>query len=712
MSRFGSLPYYQSSMTAQRSALLLLLLTACTGATPENEFRAPVADLITVFYPIYDGTVYGRGLPGAMPDSALPLVRIDSALSNTTEIAPVRADGSFDFDLLAAANDTLELRGVSDTTKTALVGPSTFFKVPPTRFNTDEYFCCIPAQATGGYCESELEREERLRTNRPCPDVLGGLGTACTSDNDCGVLETERVLIDRTRITVSPPNEDGQVEVSGTVSENALVTVENRKLNGVGIRSRIVRSARISSDEGVFRFPNVSAQGDDELVLQVQLLNGFKSAPTSFKVPDAEMVGVDVLGAEAWEGASVLRNGYRGTIAIYIAPYGKDDRGICPDSTGGPATCYTGGLTHEMVEFFTENDEAPTIDDVAATPRITTPVPSQPGLEYNRGWDGDVRAASQDLVVVLDMSAAAAAADPTGTRFSQVRTLIQELRARDRVGVVLFGGNKANGYGGSVAWDDPNAGGNAKVPVIGLRWLGVPEVEVGRSGTGLRGQAERQILLNELMALNDADAADDGADVADGIRSALDMLVQGNSVNSRIAVIAATKQDSPEAKLDETKGIYDPKHIEELIGLTQAIPRVGQIGVPITLIDINDQEPANDRIADEVVAFSGNPGDGTTTEISIENLEGALEELRRTIAGSFILLYDMCVPKKVGKRGSLEFRLRVRLPFDDPSTGPRQVTFVSPPIGEKPYNFTIKVDGSDGGCRAGDLNCETETCDE
>lgn len=711
MSRFGPLPYYQSSMTAQRSALLLALLSACTAATPENEFRAPVADLITVFFPIYDGTVYGRGLPGAMPDSALPLVRIDSALSNTTEIAQVRADGSFDFDLLAAADDTLEIRGISDTSKTALVGPSTFYKVPRTRFNAEEFTCCIRAQATDGYCESETDREDRLLNNRDCPEAFSGISQPCTTDNDCGVLETERVLIDRARITVTPPNESGQVEVSGTVSINALVTLENRQLNGVGIRSRVVRTARISSDDGTFRFPNVTAQGDDELVLQVHLLSGYKSAPTSFKVPDAEMIGVDVLGAEAWEGASVLRNGYRGTIALYIAPYGKDNRGICPDSTGGPATCYTGGLTHDMVEFITEGEE-PTIDDVAATPRVTTPVPSQPGLEYNRGWDGDVRAPSQDLVVVLDMSGAAAAADMTGSRFNQVRTLIQELRGRDRVGVVLFGGDRANGYGGSVSWDDPTAGGNAKEAVIGLRWLGVPEAEVGRSGLGLRAKDERQILLDELMALNDMHAVDNGADLADGLRSAVDMLKQGNSVNGRIAVIAATRQDSQDAKRDPTLGIYDNDHIDELIGLTQAIPRLGQAGVPITLIDINPAEPANDRIAGEVVAFSGSPGSGTTTEVNIENLESALEELQRKIAGSFILLYDMCVPKKVGKRGALEFRLRVRLPFEDPSTGPRQVTFVSPPLGEKPYNFTIKVDGSDGGCRAGDPNCETETCDE
>ena len=335
-------------------------------------------------------------------------------------------------------------------------------------------------------------------------------------------------------------------------------------------------------------------------------------------------------------------------------------------------------------------------------------MPSQPGLQYNRGWDGDVRAPSQDLVIVLDMSGAAAAADTAGLRFNQVRTLIQELRARDRVGVVLFGGEPTLGYGGIVSWDDPTAGGDTKIPVIGLRWLGVPEREVGLSGAALRRQGERQVLLDELAALDDTNAVDDGADLADGLRSAVEMLKKGNSVNGRIAVIAATRRDPPDAKRDPTLGIYNTDHIDELIGLTQEIARQGQAAIPITLIDINPEETANDRMVGEVVPFS----EGTVTEINVDNLEGALEELRRKIAGSFILLYDMCVPKKVGKRGALEFRLRVRVPFEDPSTGPRQVTFVSPPLGEKPYNFTIKVDGSNGGCPPDDLQCPMEACDE
>ncbi|CAN0497942.1 unnamed protein product, partial [Laminaria digitata] len=120
----------------------------------------------------------------------------------------------------------------------------------------------------------------------------------------------------------------------------------------------------------------------------------------------------------------------------------------------------------------------------------------------------DVRSGPQDIVVVLDLSAASADKDPSGLRFDAVADFIGGLRARDRVALV--------GYSDTAT-----------------RYL----VSNSARDTGLRDLEGRQEIIDIVRSLSTMPASG-GSDVFAAIRAAASNLRNASSTNGRIVVIA------------------------------------------------------------------------------------------------------------------------------------------------------------------------------
>lgn len=592
----------------------LTLAFAATGCSSDRggaDIPPVDPDLITVFFPV-DGLVRGRALPGALPTS-VQHVSIEAQPTGTSSLRTVDEDGGFTFSIVAISGDLLEIAGSRDENGSELGAP-VYIEVPPTRVSFVDYVCCQPR----GTCQSrsEADRQAELLAEDPnhqivCPEPV--LATSCNSDADCGTLEGEYLTIDLDRVTVSKPNERGRISVSGFVEPNALVTIENRGLNGIGVPGPRYRSAQISNDIGAFEVDDLQGKGDDEIVLQVLDLNGFKSPPISRLVPDADLAGVDVIGAFAWEP---LTNGDRGPISVHVAPWGVDERGLCPDGSADPQLCFTGGLDYSMVSIQRAEMQ------VGSGPIDLQPTKSSTSAErpYVRGLEGDVRAGPQDVMIVLDHSEVAETKDAGGAaarRFTAARRFVQGLRRRDRVGLVTYAQN----------------------PIL--------RAAASQTDPGLKTFEDRGVILDALSNVAQEDPGQ-GNDLFAAIQTAAAALRRARSERGRIVVIAAdgpagTDQEALVAfggaldALDEDLARGDPTIALHFVGL-----------------DILDDTPNMDLV-DDLATFT----DGRVYRSTINGVEQTLTEVRSFLSGSFILLYDIFVPVEVGKSGTIELDLEV-----------------------------------------------------
>ena len=607
--------------TSSRAAGLfaVLLATGCTGRTPASDIPAPDADDIVVFYPAADGLSRGRGLPGAFPPE-VTYVRVKAHPTGTSSVQPVAPDGSFRFAVIAISGDLLEFSGGLDDLGNERGAPL-YLEVPPSPLPVEDFECCLPT----GTCQEVSNR------GSPCPGALTG-ATLCASDRDCGVEEREYLSIDLARIQVGRPNELGRVDVSGIVTPNALVQMENRGLNGIGVPGQRFRAAQISSDVGAFSFEGLVGRGDDEVVIQVSDLNGYRSPAVSVLIPDAKLIGLDVLGVFAWEA---LTNGDRGPIAIHLAPFGLDEKGLCPDTDEAPEVCYSGGLTHGMVSFqkaqMRLGQENPELN-----PSPTSTTTERP---HNRGAEGDVRSGPQDIIVVLDVSTAAQGKDGGGLapprRFEAAARFIEGLRSRDRVGVVTFGASAQREQ-----VQDPTRD-------SGLRERG----RRGELAAVVRGLAAREPLTDSDMLV--------------GIQEAAAALRLARSRSGRIVVVTgAPPAGTPEqasAALDLVLAA-----VEENLSLGH--PR---LTVDVVGLEIPPDAPTL-RYIDDLTKFT----DGRYYAASAFGIEQTLTDVRSYLSGSFILLFDVDIPQAVGKSGTIDLDLEVVLGADRAQasyTGPLRI---------------------------------------
>lgn len=570
-------------------------LVGCTGDTPASDIPAPDVNSVTVFYPV-EGQVYGRGLPGAFP-SFVRRVRVDAYPTGTNLQPEVNDDGSFEFAILAISDDIIEIAGTADDEGNER-GDPLYIRVPPTPLPTVDFVCC---QARGTCQPIDDARDEA-----ECPDPLTGV-TQCTVDADCGIDEGEYLSLDGGQFQVEAPNERGLSRVVGQVEPNALVVLENRGLNGLGVPGPKSRSAQISSDTGAFFFDDVFARGDDEIVLQVRDLNGFRSPAVSSLVPDAPLEQVDVVGVFAWEP---LTNGTRGPVSVHISPAGIDGRGICPNHPNGNDVCFSGGLTYDMVTI-TRAEMLVNQNLVSLSPVRSATTALRPD---RIGAEGDVRSAAQDIMVVVDLSEAAQLKDGAGapTRFEAVARFVEGLRRRDRVGLVT--------YGDTVAVEQP--------PVT---------------------FENRAQVVNTIRGLGTRDALP-GADIFSAVRAAAQALRDIRTDSGRIVVISGV----------EPAGLRDvavPAFEDALVAINEDLSRgFPTLTVDVVGLEIDDDAPNLDLVKD-LSAFS----EGRYYPSSVVGLAQTLTDARSFLSGSFILLYDMNIPAAVGKSGTIELEVEVQI---------------------------------------------------
>lgn len=594
---------WERGSTSRAVGLALTALAGCSGTTPAGDVPAPDLSLISVFYP-FEGRVHGRGLPGAVPAIASHVrIRAHPALSET--FAAVAEDGSFHFGINAPSGDVLELAASLDA-KGTRVGEPAFVLIPESPLPPVRYVCCVEL----GTCQQREDAEAA----RPCPDPATG-SPLCDIDADCGVVEGEYLELDPARVRVTAPNEKGRIAVTGVVTPNVLMVVQNRGLSALGQPGRSGAQAQITSDRGAFAF-DLAARGDDELVIQLHDLHGYRSPRVAFYVPDAQLAGLDVIGAYPWEA---LTPGARGKVAIQLSPFGIDGLGICPDTTEKPEVCFSGGLTHGMVSL-----ENVRIDMTAATPVATA---TSSDLPYNRGLEGDVRGPARDVVLVMDASAEAHQEDGNGLapprRLGYAATFLQGLRQRDRVGAVIYGGDRPVRL--TAVWDERT------------RRYADP---------GLRAFGERPGLAQALRAVT-SESAVGVPDPFEGIAEAARLLRDVGSNRGRIVLVLART----------------PSHmdVEE------------RFQAAYELVRRNDSTSFNGYTVD-VVGFALEAGRGSTflgdlasftrgqmLSTNLEGLEQTLVDLGSLMSGNFILLYDMLIPANAGKSARITFDVEVVL---------------------------------------------------
>ncbi len=591
----------------------------CSSAASIPDFGQPQLDRIVVFFPV-GGLVTGRGLSEAAPAGASH-VFIKAHPNGSETIREVESDGSFEFTILALGGNILEVAGATDRSG-ARRGEPVFITVPDLRFSDRDFICCFTAGQARGTCQTTVERDTQLEEDGvvECPSPQTGR-TRCVTDAECGFEEGEWLEIDVQAIDVTPPDERGLVVVSGNAPPTALVTLQNRGFAGIGEPRQQLVLRRLSDEQGRFAFPPIQARGDDELIVQFQDLNGFRSPAASILVPDASLAGIDVVGAFAWQP---LRDGAAGTVAIQISPYGIDGRGMCPDHNETPQTCFTGGLLHSMVNLTDVRI------DGRPDPITLSPTPLSVDVSANRGYDGNVRAGPLDVILVIDSSASADGKIlQNEATVRAVTSFLQGLRQRDRVGAVSFG---------------------SQIRRLGVQYdtNGNPIGESLFSGPG-RGALD----ISVQNALRQPGAGD--ARLFDAISEAAEMLDEANRNVAGIApagrIIVITGSEHVGTEEESALAFFEAlDDVDTSVDAARPLTQVDMIGVSLARSQKFDD-------LQSITAFTGGAYfDVSAVQVNqVNQLELALSDIRGTLSGSFLLLYDITIPNGVGKAALLEF---------------------------------------------------------
>ena len=613
----------RSSGTIRATGLAVTvgLIAGCSNAASIPDFGAPNTDNIVVFPA--NGLVRGRGLAQTVPFGATHMF-IKSHPNGGESIPALNPlDGGFEFSILALSGNILEFSWSGDGRGVERGAPS-FIEVPVGKLVLAEFVCCRDGGDAIGICQSVDARRRQMLAGAEtitCPQPETG-ATSCRLDEDCGFEEGEWISIDLGQIRITQPDSAGEVAIQGVVEPRSLVSIQNRGLSGVGQPEEQPKRFTLSDNEGDFAFTKVRARGDDELVLQVESLDGFRSPAQSFIVDDSTLAGIDVTGVFPWQP---LRNGEVGTVAIQLAPYGEDGLGVCPNHQQEPQTCFSGGLLHSMITL-----ESLQVDSLSAASGVTwNPTPVSAETPEVVGRVGDVRAGPVDVVLVVDMSANANQAGLTNNNpdtVEAVASFIQGLRQRDQIGVVTFAGDTIRRL--NVQYDSggqPTAlgffpGGNQSL-------IAAAQTTLSNSGSGANT-------------------------VFKGIEEAAEMIERSKNPG-RIVVITSAEHVG-EVVDSETafKEAFDV--VDNETDFTRAPTRVDIVGVGLRRTDkFEDIKDITQFTGGEFFDLASVRGG------DVNQLELILADIRSTFSGSFLLLYDIAIPSTVGKAARLEFNVRM-----------------------------------------------------
>jgi hypothetical protein len=618
------------------------VLSGCVGEAPPKDIAAPDIAKIALFYPV-DNLVPGRGEVETFGDSSVSYVYVASHPTGTDDAFPVEEDGSFTFSILGVSGDVIEIAGARDD-KGLTRGESVYFRVPPLPPQGSRFFCC---QDTG-VCTAEEDYE---RNNRVCPE-RDTLSVVCTSAIECRSLNNEILPISLGDLNISQPDELGYVQVQGrTDTPGALMRMENRGLRGIQAHNPNTVRSVISDSNGFFRFKNIIARGDDELVFQAHDLLGYRSPEAPKHVPDAQVKDVDVLGAYAFGRLVENSPGY---LVVRVHPHGVDGRGICPNSTTEAPLCFSGGLTREMVSIdsvLLQKTHALTLED---------PEPPFPaGISRDMAIEGNPLAPTQRIVLVMDLSDNASKVDTNPpARFQAAWRFVRTLRARDQLAIVSFGNNTTDNKG--VVTD-------------------VPFTEIGPNLPFFQ-----EFLTNTMPPMQ----AMGQSELLKAVETATDMLGGSGLTPGTIVVITMSDQigDDP-MNMDMDADLAYEAVYDKLIGEgDEPLYRLYVVGAQLPATDpSNPQTPSNYNIYVKSLAdFSK----GRATNVPLVPLiVEPLEKLAGEIGGSYSLLYRILRKEDrnpnlpcTGKDPDIEIQVTVTLP-----TG----------VATGNYNGSLTVDAAD-----------------
>ena len=600
---------------------LALLIGGCAADTPANALRPPDASKVIVIVPI-DGEVRGRGSPGSLVPGTTH-VFIAAHPSDARDVVPAAADGSFEFAIGAGSSDVLEFASIRSDDPNARGAPA-FIQVPPTRVFADDYRCCSDGTGDQGTC---------VRVSEPKPVCDGSNPLLlCRSDIECAKHAGRTIHFPVDSLELSAPNcEDKDKDTNtglcrsshvivtskpGKLPALALVQMENRGHSVAGGEDPRSGAIAITNERGVFNM-RFDAGGDDELVFQVYEFDGTRSRRHSQTVPDAQFAGVDLVGVFPFEQ---LFPGAVGTVAIRFSPYGVDGKGICPDTTGAFQLCFTGGLDHSMVDI-----ELISLDSTVVTSSVVRTSTSAT-VPYVRATDGDVLGGPQVLALLIDTSAGAQTTDPQGARFDAAIDVINALRARDRLGIVSFGGTTT------------------------------------RANTEALPTNDKDQLVLKIQELEARATGGSGPDIYQAIRLATEMLRTTDGVKKgRLMIITAS---APIGNRDEAD-----------LALLSVVPNPSALfdGFPTFVVGVGLDDPDAASALEDIAVFSGGEYAAVTSPSALVT---ASARITGVVSGAFVLLYDIFIPDPVGKAARVNIRATVNLPGPEQSVQTKTAEFV------------------------------------
>ena len=547
----------------------------------------------------------GRGGPGAVRPGT-EFVYIATFPSSGKQITKANEDGSFEFSVYAGSRDVIELAYSNDKEGKSR-GPSIYVDAPLARVFPDDQFCCKePGSAANaiGKCIPYGTVE---------PDCSGANAfNNCITTANCAKHSGRNVDFptDPNAVQISSPTQGGAVEITGKLANAplAVVSVENRGKQGIGLPGKLTRKTYdMTDEEGNFEL-SLSGAGDDELVLEIYQLDGQRSREHSMLIPDADFTGLDILGV--FPGYEILSPAKKGRLAFRFAPYGVDGKGICPTPAIGPpedpVLCFTGGLQYDMVSI----DELTLDGQLLEVTRTST----TEELPFTRATVGDIGAELQVLTVILDTSINSFASDPEGIRFRAAKNIVNSVRSRDRV-IILSVGNGELGYRQETSPQMSRAEILQKIDQLQTQ---APDGQYRHNLYGAILEASRVIASQSrdypggsIVIINTSDAEGESSEFRNALRA-----VVANS---------ASKFEG---------------HITHILNL-------------------NTEAQINGRNLRDLAVYSGGRFIDVTEPRRM--LDGS-STLSGLLSGAFILLYDADIPANVGKSASVKVEATVTFP--------------------------------------------------
>lgn len=659
-------------------ALSLALAVSCVGTTPTSDVPPPDLSLITVFYPM-ELNVHARGSANAIPlgpDGARPnCLYVAAHPSNRSgSNVNINSDGSFAFSVPASSADVLELaaffvdRGESceDSPNRFDRGTPVYLEVPtpPSRLYSPEFTCCYASAGDprGGICVRPQTDEGSVceETAGKCFSPGGGQACGppdaalfmlpdyiCQTRADCAHFAFQTIDLSDSLFSLSRPRADGLIKVIGFgpgeisvpaggptgLPPKTLVRVENRTQPSINRPAFPVRRFIVTDDSGHFEL-EIPGRGDDEFVIRVFGLDGSRSPEQAVYVPDAEFEHGEITGIYPYRtlypGAPPA-GAEAGKVAIRIALFGSDGRGLCPDSETsdsepGPSLCFSANTPKDGfkggLDFKAITELSTTIGNVADETRVLIPsTPSLPDLPYVKFVDGDISAPAQTVVLIVDNSSEAIEKDPGAFRFRAAETLINSLRSRDRMSIWVV--EKEDGS------DACGIRGGQRVVPKGMRCLIPP------TGSKLE--------LN--TALNSAEFPPGGSELPGGAPKPLEAVYEAvldlnarNITNGKVFLISLENQPGTESEIIST--------FEKILTIAEPDPELNRVGYPVIVLTNGERDPNNEgwRYMQDTAAF-------TFGEIQhVREARTMLEVAGRmigSIAGAFVLLYDLELPIEI-----------------------------------------------------------------